>query len=151
MKLDNTRFGSIEFEEIDIIDFRDGLIGFPESKRYLILNAKEESPFRWLQSIEQPTLAFLVVEPGAYLNAYAPEVAVEVATELGLCEDRPALVYTTAAIPPGKPEELTLNLAAPIVINPENRIAAQVVIEDPSYTIRHRVFQDAVTDERLAA
>lgn len=60
MKLEGTRFGTIEFAEEDLVTLPDGMIGFSEFNQFVIVNTKDESPFRWLQSLEEPKLAFLL-------------------------------------------------------------------------------------------
>lgn len=143
MTLSGTRFGDIDYTEEDVVQFQEGLIGFPGSKHYLILSVKENSPFRWLQSVEEPALAFLCTDPGHYVPYYAPAISDRHARELRLSAETPRLVLCTAAIPKGRPEDMTLNLAGPIVVNAEARIARQIVLEDGAYTIRHRVFPQA--------
>jgi flagellar assembly factor FliW len=143
MTIDGTRFGAIDYEEEDVLTFREGLIGFPNGRRYLLLSLKDDSPFRWLQSLEEPALAFLVADPAHWLLDYEPVVRKEIAQALALTEETPRFLLTTAVIPPGRPDEMTLNLAGPLLINAETRQGAQVVLEDDAYTIRHRVFQSA--------
>lgn len=143
MKITGTRFNTIEYDNEDVITFSDGLIGFPESKRFVVVNARPDTPFRWLQSLDEPTLAFLVVEPAAYVPDYQPELSQGSFEQLGLSEDAPKIVFTTAAIPQGKPYEMTINLMAPIVVNPLTNKASQVVLEDAAYTMKHPVFPSA--------
>jgi len=143
MKLTGTRFSTIEYETEDILTIVDGLIGFPDSTHYVLVCSKPESPFRWLQSIEEPELAFLVVDPANYFPDYRPSMPDSMATALELTEETPRIVYCTVSIPAGKPEDMTLNLLAPIVINATKRIACQTVVENAAYTMRHRVFPEA--------
>lgn len=133
------RFGEIEYSAQDVVHFLEGMIGFPNDKEYLVLQHREGSPFRWLQSIATEDLAFLIVDPLIYLPDYAPEVPFSAVKGLELLEDTPQLVYTVVNIPKGKPEEMTLNLAGPIVINALSRQAKQLVLEDSRYSLRHRV------------
>jgi flagellar assembly factor FliW len=65
-----------------------------------------------------------------------------VASELELSEDSARLVYTIVTIPKGDPEGMTLNLAGPLLVNLENRMAKQVVVEDHRYPIRYKVFAE---------
>lgn len=143
MTLTGTRFGDLEVAEQDTIAFPDGLIGFPTAKRFVIICPKAESPFRWLQSLDEPALAFLVTDPANYVPDYAPEISLGAARRLALNEETPRLLLTTVNIPRGKPEAMTLNLAGPIVVNAETRTASQIVLEDGAYTIKHRVFPEA--------
>jgi flagellar assembly factor FliW len=106
-------------------------------------------PTRKAVPSEDPSLAFLVVEPTHFVHEYAPVLSDEAASSLELDESTPQLVYTIATIPNGKPDEMTINLAGPIVINGLTRSARQLVIEDPNYSIKHRVF--GKTTDTLAA
>lgn len=152
MTLSNTRFGEIEYSADDIITFADGVIGFPNNTRFLLLNHKPNTPFRWLQSIEDSALAFLVAFPEVIAPGYAPEIENSIAQELELTEETPQMVLTTVTIPPGRPEEMTTNLLGPIIINGATMQAKQVILTDEAYTVKHRVF--ATTDraaEKVAA
>jgi len=152
MQLLGTRFGTIDYSGGDVVDFPDGLIGFPDFQSFLVLSHKPDSPFRWLQSIDEPAIAFLMVDPQAYVESYTPQVSNAEAEALRIAHTTPTLVLTTASIPNGNVDEMTLNLAAPIVLNLEARIGRQVVLEGEAYNIRHRVFDPAnPASERMAA
>lgn len=134
------RFGEVTYTNEDVVSFDHGLVGFPDLSDFVLIRHGEDSPFRWMQSVEHGDLAFLVVDPGHYLTDYAPEIPESAVEGLGIQEETPRLVYTIVSIPPGKPEEMTVNLAGPIVVNLENGRARQIVLEDECYPIRHRVF-----------
>jgi flagellar assembly factor FliW len=141
MQLTQTRFGTIDFESDDILTFEEGLVGFPQLNQYLLLNHNDDSPFRWLQSIDEPGLAFLLADPWHFVEAYEVEIPEDTVKRLGLTSETPHSLWTTARIPDGNTQEMTINLAAPIVLNLENRRGKQVVLEAEAYNIRHRVFQ----------
>lgn len=149
--LTGTRFGVIQYESLDIVRFDDGLIGFPNCRQFVLISAKPDSPFRWLQSVEQPALAFLVVDPIVFVPEYSPSISNAIAGALKLTEDTPQMLFTTVTIPSGQPDQMTLNLAGPIVVNAESRIGKQVVLEDEAYTTKHRVFQKGRTANKTAA
>jgi len=140
LSIKTVRFGEIEFSELDVVNFRDGLVGLDALKRFLILNVKGGSPFRWLQSLDEPTFAMLVVSPRTYQATYDPPITEEDLQNLGLGSNDSAIVYVTAAIPPGSPTDMTLNLSGPIVINPANQEARQIVLSDETYNVKQRVF-----------
>ncbi len=140
--LHTTRFGEVQFAEEDVIRFQDGIVGFPQNQGFLLIAHKEGSPFRWLQSIERGEIAFLVVDPVEYAKDYAPEMPPKTAADLGLTTETPILVYAIANIPRGKPDDMTLNLAGPLVINAATGVGAQVVLESDSYPIRYRIFSE---------
>jgi flagellar assembly factor FliW len=137
--LTGTRFGAVEFVELDVLTIHEGLIGFPTLTQFLLLAHGEQSPFQWLQSVDEPGIAFLVVDPVSFVPDYAPEIDDVQAEALALSESTPRLLRTTARLIGQPVEELSLNLAAPIVLNLEQRIGKQVVLDNEAYNIRHRV------------
>ncbi len=151
MNLEGTRFGSITFNQDDIIDFAEGLVGFPHAHRFVVLCTKDDSAFRWLQCIDDPTLAFLVAIPEHLIPEYSPTVSKSQAESLELTPETPTLIFVTANIPKGRPRDMTLNLAGPIVVNGETQKARQLILEDPSYSVKHRVFPANEVAEPVAA
>jgi flagellar assembly factor FliW len=137
MTLTTSRFGTIEYTDEDILTLKDGPLGFPGQEKYVVVSHKDGSVFRWLQSVDDPGLAFLVLDPGVFRPDYSPEMPTDVATELELTEQTPRIVYAIVSIPPGNPEGMTANLAGPIVVNAETRFARQVVVHDPEWHTKH--------------
>lgn len=140
MILNNTRFGTIEIPQNDVISFPEGLIGFPNTTQFALITIKEDSAFRWLQCVEEPALAFLVADPFKFVPEYDVHVPVNVQRGLDAHDVENLVVLTTAAIPKGEPQNMTLNLAGPIFIHTESRKGFQAVLENDAYTVRHRVF-----------
>lgn len=154
MNVATPRFGTIEFEEDDVLLFPEGILGFEDCRRYIVLRHGEDSPFLWLQSVDRPEIAFLVTDPAHFEPNYSPEMPPGVAQLLRLDENTPRLVYTILSIPRGKPEQMTANLAGPIVVNLAERLACQVVVEDGEWSTKHPVFAGsdrAEHDESAAA
>lgn len=139
LAIKTTRFGELSFEKDDLVTFVGGIVGFPDLRQFVLIQ-HQEGPYRWLQSVDDGSVAFLVVDPGQFVPGYAPEMPQNVALQLGLAVDTPRLVYTIVTIPRGRPQEMTVNLAGPVVVNAETGQAVQVVLEDERYPIRHRVF-----------
>lgn len=135
-----TRFGTLDYLEEDVITFPEGLIGFAQYQKYVLIRTNEAGTFRWLQAIEEPGLAFLVADPADLVPGYSIELSDNEAASLEIGPDTATLLLTTASIPPGKPEDLTLNLAGPIVINAEARTGRQLVVDNETVPVRHRVF-----------
>jgi flagellar assembly factor FliW len=150
MQIETPRFGTIEYQAEDVLTFPEGILGFEECKRYIVLRHRDDSPFLWLQSLDVPQVAFLVTDPAAIVPDYAPEMPAPVARMLELDENTPRLVYVILSIPPGKPHEMTANLAGPLLINVEKRTACQVVVEDEQWTTKHRVFPEPAREQEAA-
>jgi len=140
--IDSTRFGRIEVDEEAVITFSQGLFGFENYRRFVVLCLDEKSPFRWLQSLEEPSLAFVVIEPRYFMPDYAPTISDADAEALGLDADTPYLMFAVVTVPPGKPEQMTANLMGPIIVNAVTRMARQVVVEDDCYSTKHSILQE---------
>ena len=142
--LSGTRFGTVEFDGADVLQIEGGLVGMPALRRFVLFEAKPGSPFSWLQSLDEPSMAFLVADPDRYVPDYGGEVARRCP------EITDAVVLATATVPSGRPNDTTLNLSGPIVVDAATRRGRQMVLEDSAYTTRHRVFPCAETDRRAA-
>ncbi|HWD41125.1 MAG TPA: flagellar assembly protein FliW [Fimbriimonas sp.] len=134
--ISDTRFGTITYEPDDILTFPQGLVGFPEEKQFLLVSTKQASSFRWLQSLKHPELAFLVANPAEFVSGYSPVSEAKIGDVL----------LTTVNIPPGRPKEMTLNLAGPICIDLVSRTGKQIVLDNEAYTTRYRVFATASSE-----
>lgn len=145
-----TRFGTVEFDDTEVLQIEGGLVGLPELSHFVLFEAKPGSAFSWLQSLEDPAMAFLVTEPSRYVDGFELEVTRRSANlfEGGLAE---AVVLATASVPAGRPQDTTLNLSGPIVLDAATRKGRQMVLEDAAYTTRYRVFPENGSSERMAA
>ncbi|MCL4423936.1 MAG: flagellar assembly protein FliW, partial [Firmicutes bacterium] len=71
MRIETTRFGPLKVNREDIIYFPEGLLGFPENTRFVFIDLEDRPSFRWLQAIDNPELAFVVLKPEKFLWSYA--------------------------------------------------------------------------------
>lgn len=145
--VDTTRFGKIEIDDEAVITFPQGLFGFEQYRRFIVLRTDEKSPFLWLQSLEEPGLAFVVIEPHHFKPDYAPTISDADAEALALNEDTPCMTFVIVTIPHGKPEEMTANLLGPVIINAVSRVARQVIVEDECYTTKHSILQELLKQQ----
>ena len=112
-----------------------GMLGFPEKKRCIILAHREDSPFFWYQSVDDPDLAFVITSP----SLFHPDYKVDLTDTLKAMSWEPdekesILLYVVVNIPKGKPEKMTANFIGPILINSTARQAVQMVIPDSLYS-----------------
>jgi flagellar assembly factor FliW len=136
MTIQTTRFGEIEVAPENIVEFPEGLLGLHRFQRYVMIQ-RNNSPLSWMQSMDLPELAFLVADPQVFLSDYSAQVgAAELAT-LGN-PDPAKLVVKVICTVPEDPKDATVNLRAPLIIDPETRKGKQVVLtEDSPYSIHH--------------
>ncbi|HXG23492.1 MAG TPA: flagellar assembly protein FliW [Chthonomonadales bacterium] len=142
VRVKTTRFGMIEVEEDLIITLPDGMIGFEDCKRYVVLTPSEDSLFKWFQCLDDGAVAFPIINPWTFRPDYAPTISEEDVCALGLTAEQPKLVFAVVTIPRNNPRGATANLLGPIVINPLTRIGKQVIVTDEDYSTRHRIIAE---------
>ena len=143
MKIETKYFGQIDIGEDKIIHFENGLLGFDEYKDYTILfdNESGDKPlFSWLQSTEERTLAFPIVSPFDVLKEYNPSVNDELLMPLGDMKEEDTIVFLMATIP-SDIKNASVNMKAPIIINAASRKAAQIIVENQDYEIKHKIMK----------
>ncbi len=142
MKLETVRFGLIEIEEDRIFDFVLPIIGFDKLRRFVILDPNKETLFKWLQSVEDPSLAFPIISVSALDIDYTIDLADSVVESLNITDVENLLVMNITSIPQDNPKGTTINLLAPLVFNISNQKAAQVVLSGSGYEISYPMFKE---------
>jgi len=123
-------------EQAVIITLPLGLLGFEQTKRYMLIADPEEAPFMWLQMIDEPRKSFVVIQPNAFLERYEPELSEEDVRFLGLIKPEDAFVLNIVTV--RGENSATVNLKGPIVINRNTLIGKQVVpINAMDYSVQH--------------
>ena len=121
-----------------VITLPMGLLGFEPVKHYTLLGSAEEAPFLWLQMVEDPNLAFLVISPSVVLSAYEPDISEEEVKFLDLSDPKEALIFNIVTVHPNG--EATVNLKGPIVVNRRTLVGKQVVpLNAARYALQHPV------------
>jgi len=135
VKITTTRFGTISVKKDKIIYMPSGMLGFPERKHFVLFGHKENSPFFWYQSVDDPSLAFVVTSPFLFVPDYNVE-ADEAAKSMSWndADENDLELYVVANIPKGEPDKITANLIGPILINIRKRQAVQMVIPSSPYS-----------------
>jgi flagellar assembly factor FliW len=132
--------GRVRVPENHLITFPSGLAGFPAERRYALLIDHLISPFYCLHCVDNPSVAFLVVDPTTLVPDYSPKNGAGTLKELDAQSPEDLQVLVTLTIPSGRPQEMTANLMSPLLINPKLGLGKQVVIDKPHYSHRHPVF-----------
>jgi flagellar assembly factor FliW len=133
MEIVTSRFGTLNVDDERVITFSKGLLGFPDYTRYALIQTGEENYFFWLQSVDEPNLAFVVTDPSIFFKDYEVPIKDETQAEIELADLAHAQIFVIC----NKVDEwLTGNLLGPIVVNATNRLAHQVVLTDKKWTTR---------------
>ncbi|MCL1875794.1 MAG: flagellar assembly protein FliW [Synergistaceae bacterium] len=145
--INTTRFGELFYNEEDIIVFPRGIPGFERNHKWAIAG-DEDSIIKWLQSLDDAELALPITTPDIVMleyNARIPDDEIELLGEVQSNEDLALL--SVVSIPPAAPWDMTVNLRAPILVNVKTRRAAQIIVLNEDYHLRHPVFSEAARTE----
>ncbi len=137
MVVHTQRFGDLDVDPATLIQLDEGLLGFPEERHYCLLESTPGGSVRWMQSVERPELAFLVVDPYEFFEEYEVHLSDALAAEMAL--DRPAEAAVLALLSIQEEKRVTANLLGPVVINTRTRRGKQVVLDDARYGTRHEL------------
>ncbi len=133
-----SRIGKLSIAPDRVLHFPRGLIGFEHEREFTLVQIRDDSPFLILQSMNDPRLGLLVADPYTFLKDYDVVVGEAERKLLHIDNIRQVLVLVTVSIPHGRPDETTLNLTGPVVINTQVRVGLQVPQTDPKYPSRYQ-------------
>lgn len=137
MEINAKYFGHVSYEENEKIHIINGLIGFESYTEYLPIPFHEDNDsLISLQSLEDETLSFILMNPFGIRSDYAPSPSENDLKELDV-ECTEDLSYYVICVMRDTVAESTVNLKAPLVVNARNRHAKQVILDQTEYTFRH--------------
>ena len=142
MKIKTSRFGEIEVADDRLIDFPDGLLGFPNCRRFALLDNAQGGAFRWLQSMDEGAVAFVVADPWIFFSDYRVNARPEDLEPIRVANIEAAAVLVIMSIKRDA-GEITANLQGPLIMNAEARLGRQIVLNDPGLTPRHKILVGA--------
>lgn len=142
MKINTRIFGEVEVADDKIITFENGIIGFPDLKRFTLIHDEEKGTsagIRYLQSLEEPGFAMPVMDPLLVKPDYDPEVDDELLKSAGELTVENILVLVTVTVPSDL-TKMTVNLQGPFVINVDERKACQIIVEGAQYPVKFPIY-----------
>jgi flagellar assembly factor FliW len=132
--VDTAKFGKVEFRSEEVIAASGGLPGFENLKRFLLIENQELEPFKFLQSLEDPVISFPLISPRLVKSDYRVALGPEELGRLELDRLEDALVFSIVTLGTS-PDDASVNLFAPLVINTSKMLAAQVIMLDSGYAV----------------
>ncbi|MCR5785749.1 MAG: flagellar assembly protein FliW [Eubacterium sp.] len=145
MKVNTRLFGEIEIADEKIISFEDGVIGFPEFKKFTLIYDEEKKEKEgavsiiWLQSLDDEVFALPIMNPLIVSPDYNPHIEDEYLLPLGELNEVNTMAYVTVTIP-SEIEKISVNLRAPIIINADTRKGAQIIVEE-DFPVKYPIYQ----------
>lgn len=120
-----------------VLHFPAGIPGLPpELKDFELLALAPDSPFFFLQSLQDEHTGFILVNPFFFFPTYEFELPEEDAAALGISSPEQVAVFCIVNARRGL-KKATVNLLAPVVVNVAAGTARQVVLVDRRYGLRH--------------
>lgn len=141
VQLQTARFGAVETVMVPqsaLFTFPEGVPGFEEYTAFALIEDADYAPFGWLQSLAEPALKFIVVDPQVVVPDYAVDLAEGDVGSLALAHPGEARLLAIVSVP-GSIEAMTANLKAPVVLNCVRRLGKQVILNDDRYSLREPV------------
>jgi len=138
VRFTTSRFGEIEVSESKLVNVPEGIIGFPDYKRYAIIDPSGGDVFfLWLHAVDDPDLAFIIADPAVIKPGYAVERGESDLVRLGIDENSEFAVFVILTVPTENPDSITVNLLAPLIYLKSQNMMYQVVLEKGDWSIRH--------------
>jgi flagellar assembly factor FliW len=134
MRIIQTRFGEIEYDPANLLHFPAGMIGFPTLHSFIVMPNKKEGPLFWIQSVDDTDIAFVLTDPTYFFLDYKVIPNQSEKNSLQISDDADCYVLSVVTVPPD--QNITLNLAAPILFAPKTNRAIQVILETTEYNSR---------------
>ncbi len=138
MKLKTAHFGEVEYDESKKFCFPDGLPGLPEDTEFALLSHEQSEPVCWLQSMIRPEIALPVLNPFLVCPTYSFDIT-DSDVELLKIEDIQDVFVINVMVIPQDPNAMTINLAAPIIVNTKNHLGRQIFLNDKAYKVKTKV------------
>jgi flagellar assembly factor FliW len=141
MKLTTRIFGEVEIDDSKIISFPNGIIGFPDLKKFTLMYDEEKGSdtIKWLQSIDEPNFAMPVMDPLVVCPDYKPEVDVNITNDIGDIDNDDLLILVTVTVPHDL-KQMTVNLMGPFIINIKELKAVQTIIDNDDYPVKFPIY-----------
>ncbi len=144
-----TKLGEMEIEEDKLITFEEGIPGLEDLRKFVIISNGSD-PIMWLVSVEDENVALPVINPWLVRVDYTVDVPKDVTEDLEIDNKDDVQVWAILVIPHDNPENMTINLMAPILVNTKTKKAKQIIMEDSGYGIRHLVKEELERSKKIS-
>lgn len=150
MKSYETKMGKIEAKDDELILFENGIPGFDYLKKFYLQTNNETHPIMWLLSLEDKEVAFPVIPPTSVRIDYSFDIPKDIVEYLEVKEEKDLLILSILTIR-DKIEDLTINLAGPLVISLINKKGVQLILDNSQYSIRHSFEEEINRSKEIAS
>lgn len=131
--------GSVTVPDDKLLEIPEGLFGFEDYTKFALIDSEYE-PFIWLQSCENPDLAFLIVDPFLICSYYETDIDDDSLAKIGIKKPEDIIVMTIVTVP-NDGSAITANFQGPLVINKLNNKCMQVILNDNRWSTKENILE----------
>lgn len=140
MRIESKAYGPIEISERQVITFPVGIFGFEQLREYALLDAAQQG-FYWLQSLEDPEIAFILLNPYDLRPDYVLDVPDEDLESIRYDKDEDLLVFAIVTVPDDE-SKISANLQGPVIINRVEQLGRQAISLDARWHTKHLILEE---------
>jgi flagellar assembly factor FliW len=122
-------------EDIRAIEFEEGIPGFPDVTRFVLLDIVEDGAFQTFQSVDDPAVGFIVAVPWLFFPDYAPVLTDVDQQGLDIERQEDAVVFCPVTVD-AEASTAYMNLVGPFVVNIRTMRGRQIVLTDQELPLR---------------
>ena len=143
MRIKSNRFGQLEVPDDKLIRMERPILGFENLSQFCLVEIDDLGPFLWLQAVDDPHVAFLLVNPVVFFPDYSITINPNEIAELKVDDVTNVETYVIVTID-SESSRIYANLQGPILINNTNRLAKQLVLVNSDYSVDEVISSDLV-------
>lgn len=140
MQIMTRAYGPVDISPEQVFEFPQGIFGFEEHVRFALLDAHQR-PFFWLQSLVDPQIAFILIDPAIFRDTYDHGVGLSDLEDIGAASWEEILTFAIVTIPPGN-GPMTANLQGPIFLNKKSHKGKQAISPRDEFRTKHDILQE---------
>ncbi|MPM26032.1 Flagellar assembly factor FliW [bioreactor metagenome] len=141
MRIETKYHGTVEYEEKDIITFKNGLPGFEEFHKFVMFPIEDNPYFKILQAIKSPEIGLVTVNPFDFIEEYEVNLSEDLQADLQVEKPEEVMILNTVTLS-SQVSKITTNLKAPIVININKGLGEQIILDNEKYSIKHPLVRE---------
>ena len=129
----------VEWTEDQVIHFPNGLPGFENARKFIIMSVPEHQPFHWMECVDEGNnIRLAIINPLSFRPDYQPKIKKEELASLDIKDPKDLLLYVIVTLRTPLVES-TANLMGPLFVNIRERVGKQIIIENDAYSLRERI------------
>jgi flagellar assembly factor FliW len=136
--IQNVELGELAIQKDTIIQFNKGIVGFENLRRFALVDIKECAPFLWCVAVDEPEISFPILEYNQVFPNFELELSDKDRNDLEIADATDINLFFVITVDENK-EVVSANLKGPLVINPNKKLGAQVVLANEQYVVNYPI------------